>query len=111
MNPKLTDVSPDLLTTIGASAMHALISAGWVGSRAPGKPVYTRAAPDPLPEVPRKPYQSRYVGVSRRYSGWRGNWAVDGRYVCGPTREMEIEAARDRADAMGRDYLEVRDAT
>jgi len=28
--PKLNDVPPDLLTTLGASAMHALHSAGWL---------------------------------------------------------------------------------
>lgn len=76
-------------------------------------PIYTRSedAPEPpaLATRPRKPYQSNYIGVTRKYSGWRGQWPIaPGRYVCGPTRADELEAAHDRASALGLDYLEVR---
>ncbi len=71
--------------------------------------VYTRSEPSPLPEKPRKAYQSRYVGVSRRYTGYCGHWAPEPmKYVRGPVRPTEEEAARDRAMALGLDYLEVR---
>lgn len=79
----------------------------------PTASVYTRSerAPDPpaLTTRPRKPYQSNYIGVTRKYSGWRGQWPIEpGRYVSGPTRDTELAAAQDRAQALGLDYLEVR---
>jgi hypothetical protein len=71
--------------------------------------VRTQAAPTPLPERPRKPYQSSYIGVSLRYTGYCGHWsAAPGKYVRGPVRPTEREAAQDRAAALGLDYLEVR---
>lgn len=74
-------------------------------------PVYTRSERNdpPIPERPRRDYQSRYIGVSQRYTGYCGHWAPEpGKYVRGPVRATEEEAARDRAQALGLDYVEVR---
>jgi hypothetical protein len=102
--PKLSDVDPALLTTFGASAMQGLRDAGWLERK-----VLPLDKPHPLPERPRRAYQADYIGVSRRYGGFCGHWAPEpGKYVRGPVRETQQEAAEDRARALGLDYLEVR---
>lgn len=103
------NTAPDFLT-FGKSAMKGLVDYGWFT-----RPIMPQSIPsalmrpDPLPEKPRKEYQSNYIGVSRRYRGFCGHWAPEpGKYVRGPVRKTEREAAQDRAAALGLDYLEVR---
>jgi hypothetical protein len=103
------NTAPDYLT-FGASAMRNLITYGWL-TRVILPPNIPQGLlqPAPLPEKPRKEYQSNYIGVSRRYRGFCGHWAPEpGKYVRGPVRKTEIEAAQDRAAALGLDYVEVR---
>jgi len=98
-------IAPDFLR-LGVSAMLGLRTYGFLDD--------SRAQPPNVPMAlleikPRKPYESRFIGVTRRYTGYCGGWTSEpGKYVRGPVRPTEEEAARDRAHALGRDYLEVR---
>src|SRR2546427_520679 len=124
--PKLQDVDPALLTTIGAAAMRGLERYGWLERRAPTKE-RTMPAPDPQPEPPtkrrhvKKPeapartYASQYKGVSVNRGHYYGIWKAYGVPKCGPIRPYTVGgerwAAQDRARALGLDYLEMRDGT
>ena len=56
-------------------------------------------------------YASRYAGVRLIRGKWVGCWGPQG-HLQGrprpPTPDGELQAARDRAAALGRDYLELR---
>jgi len=96
----------DYNTAFDLALLDAYNAALRLGSQPRTSPEVDR---EPLPIKPRKPYESRFIGVSKRYTGYCGHWApAPGKYVRGPVRPTEEEAARDRAHALGRDYLEIR---
>lgn len=114
MLPKLSDVPPALLTTLGASAMHGLKEHGYLEPRLPAK---ARATPEgeKKPGTNAPTYASRYVGVTRAKGRWVAAWGPRGAQHTGPHRELtdqgERWAAQDRARSVGFEYLELRDGT
>jgi len=59
----------------------------------------------------RRPYASRYVGVTTRRGRWMAQWGPRGRTICRvftSAPEDEERAAWARADALGLSELEVR---
>lgn len=60
-------------------------------------------------EFPLRTYASKYIGVTRCQGRWCAQWKKpNGVYKRGPLRETELQAARDRAKALGKEELEVR---
>ncbi len=96
-------IEPDYLW-IGANAIHNLLAhtPPLAGARSQAERPHVRA------------YASQYVGVAKVRDRWVGLWGARG--ACqGPRRELspegERQAAWDRARALGRDWIEVRDAS
>jgi hypothetical protein len=87
-------------------------------------PPRTQPDPDPLPEAETpttrkhvrgndmRTYRSQYVGVTTHNKRYVSQWGAGGKFKGGVqplTPEGERAAAVDRAQALGRDYLERRD--
>lgn len=83
---------PIVYDTLGAEIQAALLSRGWVKIK------------EAQPPLPPRPFASQYVGVTRNHGKW---CACLGRSF-GPRRATEIEAAHDRAKALGQTELERR---
>lgn len=63
------------------------------------------------PDAPPRTYKSRFVGVTEHRNRWIAQWGERGAVkssVYPFTPEGEAQAAQARADALGRDYLELR---
>lgn len=87
--------------------------------------IRTQSEPDPKPETrnhnkpkdaPPRVYHSQYIGVSVHRERWyMANWTVGGVAKRGRLRprtdQGERWAAQDRARALGREYIEMRDGT
>ena len=57
----------------------------------------------------RRKYASHYIGVTVQAGRYVGQWRKpNGVYARGPHRDTQEEAARDRARALGKSELEVR---
>lgn len=75
-----------------------------------------RRAHRKAPDAPLRVFASSYVGVSVYRERWYiSNWAIASRPKRGRSRprtdQGERWAAQDRARALGRDYVEMRDGT
>lgn len=104
--------------TLGVSAMRALRTYGWLQEqKAP--PNVPSACLEKRKHVKTRTdapvYLSTYIGVTKGRERWYGFWQVEGKPKNGPvhplTDQGERWAAKDRARALGRDYLEKRDGT
>lgn len=66
-------------------------------------------------DTPARVFRSKYVGVTQNRGRWCGSWLANGGWRQGPVRPQteqgERWAAQDRARAMGREYIELRDGT
>lgn len=83
---------PITFDTLGAEIQAKLIERGWVKREEVQGPSHVR------------PFASQYVGVTRNH----GKWCACLGSGFGPRRATEIEAAHDRAKALGQRELERR---
>lgn len=117
MLPRLSDVPPELLTRIGASAMHGLDQHGYLSPRAPTQPRVTKERAErgkrshTKSATPRL-FRSRYVGVMQHRNRWISQWEIgDERFtstVFPGTDEGERMAAEARQKALGLPEVEMR---
>lgn len=105
------DIDPTLLTTIGASAMDALRSYGWLEERAPA---HARVMPEGEKPATARAFHSPYVGVTAYRERWVCCWGKRGAVktrMFPLTDAGEWDAAVERAQILGLNYVEKRDGS